>query len=140
MRPALLRRLCLPATLLVVVACSHDKPQPPELSGVYSRIHESRQDFEHGIELILAGDEVAGENLLAAATTRLVVAARECAQTPGCDAELFTDAMDQLVAEQRFARDGQAPTEPAESSTSSLPWGSSLFPRTRCSPVATSRT
>lgn len=91
-----------------LMACSHEKPQPPGLSGVYGRIHQSWQDYEKGVELILSGNDMAGENLLAAATTRLVVAVRECGRTPGCDTDLFTDAMEQLVAEQRFARRGTA--------------------------------
>jgi len=95
------------ALVLVVMACAlsctHHRPLPPDLSGVYGRIHQSWEDYAAGIRLMLSGDEMAGQNLLAAATTRLEVVARECSQTPGCDSELFTDAMEQLVAEQRFA-------------------------------------
>jgi membrane-bound lytic murein transglycosylase D len=104
------------AVLAWVGACSHDKVVPPELAGVYERIHESREDFEIGVELILAGDDLAGENHLAAATTRIVVAARECAQTPGCDVSLANDALEQILAERRWALQNAAPAisgEPA---------------------------
>ncbi len=106
-RPVLTRVLVLAvlmAGLVLGIACTHEKTLPPELAGVYGRIHESREDFEQGIEMILAGEDVAGENQLAAATTRLIVATRECSQTPGCEIDLFHDAMEQLVAEQRSLR------------------------------------
>jgi membrane-bound lytic murein transglycosylase D len=99
-----LRGSGLALVVLLTVACSDEKAMPPELAGVYSRIHDSRQDYEAGIELILQGDEIAGQNMLAAATTRLFVATRECSDTPGCDMRLFIDSMEQLADEQRFAR------------------------------------
>jgi membrane-bound lytic murein transglycosylase D len=97
-------RACALVALLGSIACTHEKTLPPDRSGVYERIHGAWQDYEVGIDLILTGDEMAGRNQVAAATTRLVVAARECAETPGCDSELFTDAMEQLVEERRFTR------------------------------------
>ncbi len=74
--------------LVVTVACSRDPQWSPELGGVYGRLAEAREDYERGVRLIVAGDDVAGQNLLAAAATRMTVAARECARTPGCDADL----------------------------------------------------
>jgi membrane-bound lytic murein transglycosylase D len=68
------------------------------LDGVYGRIVEAREDYEAGIGLIVAGEDAAGENLLAAATTRMTVAARECARTPGCDAELVAASARELAA------------------------------------------
>jgi len=74
--------------LMIAGACSRDAALSPELAGVYGRLADVREDYERGIQLIVEGDDVAGQNLLAAAVTRTTVAARECARTPGCDAEL----------------------------------------------------
>ena len=74
--------------LVVAVACCREPKWSPELAGVYGRLAEAREDYERGVRLIVAGDDVAGQNLLAAAATRTTVAARECARTPGCDADL----------------------------------------------------
>jgi membrane-bound lytic murein transglycosylase D len=96
------------APLLVVlmgalVACSPGKTVPPEHGPLYDRIREYRADYERGLEVILDGDPVTGENLLAAASKRLSVAAQECARTPDCDPRLFADAMGQLVEERRLS-------------------------------------
>lgn len=61
---------------------------PPDLAGVYDRLADAREDYEQGLRLIVAGNDLAGRNLLAAAATRTAVAARECARTPGCDVNL----------------------------------------------------
>lgn len=81
------RRIAL-ALALVAGACSQERTMPPELAGVYGRLADAREDYERGLRLIVAGDDVAGQNLLAAAATRTAVAARECARTPGCDVNL----------------------------------------------------
>lgn len=83
---------------VTVTACSQDRTMPPDLDGVYRRIVEAREDYEAGIKLIVAGDDVAGESLLAAASTRMAVAARECARTPGCDAGLIAASAEELSA------------------------------------------
>ena len=101
---------------------------PPELSGVYGRLHESQQSIETGVELVLEGNEMAGRNELAAATTRLFVAARECAETPGCDIDLFGDAMLQLVAERRRSPSVADPPGDPSSIGDPLPAGAEADP------------
>jgi membrane-bound lytic murein transglycosylase D len=66
-------------------------------------IHESRQDYEKGLQMIVAGEVVPGENVLTAATDRIRVAAEVCSRSPGCDATLFVEAMAQVFEEQRAA-------------------------------------
>jgi membrane-bound lytic murein transglycosylase D len=78
-------------------ACSPPAPERPEHGPLYDRIREYRADYEAGIETILAGDAITGKNLLVAASTRLSVAAQECSRTPGCDAGLFLDALNDVV-------------------------------------------
>ena len=100
------RFVLVPATVIVLLAtggCGDFEPMDPELVPVYRRIHEAQEDYEAGLELILSGDDLAGENQLAAATTRLVVATRECSRTPGCDVGLFLDSLGRLADERRRA-------------------------------------
>jgi membrane-bound lytic murein transglycosylase D len=94
------------AVVLCVVGCSEEEPRPPstvpdDLAPLYEMVHEYREDYERGIERIVAGDAVEGKNLLVAATDRLAVAARLCARTPGCDSGVFTEAMGRVVSERR---------------------------------------
>jgi len=95
-----------PAMIVLVwacVACSPEPTVPPEHGPLYDRIRESRADYERGLEVILDGDPITGENLLAAASKRLSVAAQECARTPDCDTRLFAEAMGQFLEERRLA-------------------------------------
>lgn len=86
----------------VLASCSPGKTVPPEHGPLYDRIRDYRADYERGLEVILDGDPITGENLLAAASKRLSVAAQECARTPDCDPRLFADAMGQLLEERRL--------------------------------------
>jgi len=86
-------------------ACSPRQPEVPEHGPLYDRVREYRADYERGIETILAGDAITGANVLAAASTRLGVAAQDCSRTPGCDAGLFTDTLRDLV--ERRARESE---------------------------------
>jgi len=79
---------------LGLCACSDEGPKTPEevptvLEPLYVMAREYRQDYEKGLERIVAGDEVAGRALLVAATDRIAVAAKLCANTQGCDMDLF---------------------------------------------------
>jgi len=102
--------LLLAVGLCLLASCAEEGPLPsvpenvsPELESLYSMIHESRQDYEKGVQMIVAGDVIPGENVLTAATDRIGVAAEVCARTPGCDATLFFEAMAQVFEEQRAA-------------------------------------
>jgi membrane-bound lytic murein transglycosylase D len=88
---------------LACAACSPGETVPPDHGPLYDRIREYRADYENGLQVILDGDAITGENLLAAASRRLSVAAQECARTPGCDTRLFADATRQILEEQRLA-------------------------------------
>jgi membrane-bound lytic murein transglycosylase D len=109
----------VPAVLVLVwvcAACSPGETVPPEHGPLYDRIREYRADYERGLQVILDGDPVTGENLLAAASKRLSVAAQECARTPDCDTRLFSEAMRHLLEERRLANAGGPDDVAAESS------------------------
>jgi membrane-bound lytic murein transglycosylase D len=87
--------------------CSIEEPPPEavpvEHLALYEMIHVYRQDHERALGQIVAGDEVAGRNLLAASTDRLAVAAEVCARTPGCDTRLFAEATRQVLLDRSAA-------------------------------------
>lgn len=100
----MLRWLAMTLLLVCASACSPrtvppPDPVPTELDALYAMIHDSRREYERGIEQIVLGDEVAGRNLLAAASDRLVLAARLCSTTPGCDSGLFDNALGHVFTE-----------------------------------------
>ena len=71
-------RSLLAFAVLAAVACSHDSAVPPEVEGVYGLLLAARADHEVALAAMLAGDG-SGENLVRAASTRLLVAVREIA-------------------------------------------------------------
>ena len=92
--------------VLGLCACSDEGPKTPQevstnLEPLYVMAREYRQDYEKGLERIVAGDEVAGRAMLVAATDRIAVAAKLCAKTPGCDMDLFVTSMIQVAADRR---------------------------------------
>ncbi|MDX1390261.1 MAG: hypothetical protein R3344_13805, partial [Acidobacteriota bacterium] len=84
------------AVVVTTVGCSTDPPPPTgvpdEHLALYEMIHAYRRDHEDALALIVSGDEIAGRNLLAAATDRLAVAAEVCSTRSSCEMALFTDA------------------------------------------------
>jgi membrane-bound lytic murein transglycosylase D len=110
--------------VLGLCACSDEGPKTPEevptdLEPLYVMAREYRQDYEKGLERIVAGDEVAGRALLVAATDRIAVAAKLCASTRGCDMALFVTSMAQVAAERRAVTlaQGEAPADVEAEST-----------------------
>ncbi|MDH3283133.1 MAG: transglycosylase SLT domain-containing protein [Acidobacteriota bacterium] len=110
-------------SLLVAASCSRDMAHAPErvpmdLEDLYAKVRDYRHDYERGLELIVSGEAVAGENLLMATSTRLRVAARTCAATPGCDMHLFDNSLGHVFMDRRdpltVARDGTASSPPAD--------------------------
>jgi membrane-bound lytic murein transglycosylase D len=93
------------AAIACVAGCSAPAPDDRDHGPLFDRIREYRADYERGLETILAGDPITGENLLAAASKRLSVAAQECARTVGCDEGLFADAMAELTSSRARDRD-----------------------------------
>ena len=100
-----LGRVVLGVLLAVAIcACSDEGVRtpdevPPELEPLYVMAREYRQEYERGLERIVAGDEVAGRAMLVAATDRIAVAAKLCANTRGCDMALLTTSMTQVAAD-----------------------------------------
>jgi membrane-bound lytic murein transglycosylase D len=74
---------------------------PSDLEPLYVMAREYRENYETGLERIVEGDEVAGRALLVAATDRIAVAAKLCANTKGCDMELFIASMTQVAADRQ---------------------------------------
>lgn len=102
--------------LLGVCACSDEGPEtpgevPPDLEPLYVMAREYRQDYEKGLERIVEGDEVAGRALLVAATDRIAVAAKLCANTRGCDMDLFVTSMTQVASDRRAVNAAQGEVE-----------------------------
>ena len=107
--------VALTVGVCLLASCAEEGPPPfvpenvsPELEPLYSMIHESRQDYEKGVQMIVAGEVIPGENVLTAASDRISVAAELCSRTPGCDAALFIEALAQVFEEQRGMLDALA--------------------------------
>ncbi len=94
------------ASLLWTAGCSRKMAHAPErvpmdLEELYLSVRDYRHDYERGLEMILAGDAVAGESLLRTTSTRMRVAVRTCAATPGCDIRLFDNSLGHVFVDRR---------------------------------------
>jgi membrane-bound lytic murein transglycosylase D len=69
----------------------------PELQELTAKIHDRGLEYAEGLELIVSGNPVMGDNLLASSTDRMSVLAEECVRTDGCDAETFTSTLGAAV-------------------------------------------
>lgn len=81
------------------------RPLPPavDLEPVYRRLEEAGLEFEQGIELILDGQEVAGEQHLALAFEQLRDDAELCSTIAECDAARFISEYDRWLTLQSIA-------------------------------------
>jgi len=79
------------------------EPQPPAFDELYRRLDGHVELYEQGIDLVVAGEEVLGEESIAAATKGLLSDVDECSSHPACDVRLFFDTYDRLLAEQGLA-------------------------------------
>jgi len=75
---------------------------------IYTRAAEYQALYRDGIELIVSGEEVAGEERIVRATNGLLSEAERCAGLEGCDVGVFFGAFDGLLAEQAIAMKRQA--------------------------------
>jgi len=100
-----------------VAAVPEASPPPVEVEApapivdheaLYSRAAEYQALYRDGIELIVSGEEVAGEERIARATNGLLSEAERCAGLDGCDVGVFFGAFDGLLAEQAIALKRQA--------------------------------
>ncbi len=81
-------------------------PTPEEIAKrdeLYSRLDAGRRQYEQGLELIVAGDEVGGEELTGEASRVLVAGAGDCDLLEACDVERFLRTFDALLTEQGIA-------------------------------------
>jgi len=72
----------------------------PEVQALSVGIHDRGREYVKGLELIVSGDPVMGDNLLASSTDRLGILAEHCLRTEGCDIEVVTRALGTAVEEQ----------------------------------------
>jgi len=79
------------------------KAASPQLEELSERIRGRGREYVRGLALIVGGDPVMGDDLLASATDRMAVLADECVRLPGCDAEVFMAALGAAIDEQRLA-------------------------------------
>jgi membrane-bound lytic murein transglycosylase D len=80
----------------------------PLLDDLYRELEQGRRDYLEGIDRLLAGEEVAGEEQLAEATSRMLQGAEACARLAGCEIGRFLDAFERLMAEQGDTLKAQA--------------------------------
>jgi membrane-bound lytic murein transglycosylase D len=86
-------------------------PTPEEaarLDDLYAGLEAARAQYAEGLGLIVAGDEVAGEDLIAEAATTLSLGAAECDELEFCELERFLRTFDSLLTEQSIALKRQA--------------------------------
>ena len=78
------------------------QPFEPELSfdGLYERVAENDVLYREGIELIVAGEDVQGEEQIASAINGLLADTEECSHFPECDLSALLEAFDCLLTEQ----------------------------------------
>lgn len=94
------------ATTLAAVGCTSLLPRlhacfaSPEIKELTARIHHRGREYVRGLQLIIAGDPVMGNNLLASSTNRMSILAEECMRTGGCDIHVFARALDATVEEE----------------------------------------
>lgn len=72
-------------------------------SELYVRLEASRAEYNAGIDLIDAGQEVAGEGRIAAASRALGADAETCARTRGCDVGRFVTVLQAALDRQGIA-------------------------------------
>jgi membrane-bound lytic murein transglycosylase D len=116
-------------SLALLVSCSARQPAAPairpspapatepEVSPVeaergfdelYARVPDHEAVYREGIELIVAGEEVLGEEKIAIATNALLADSTECSHFQECDLQLFLKSFDRLLTEQGIAIKRQA--------------------------------
>ena len=77
--------------------------QTAEIEDLYSRLEAATAQYEEGLGLIVAGDEIAGEEFLTGAATTLSVGAAECDGLEFCDIDRFLRTFDSLLTQQGIA-------------------------------------
>ena len=83
-------------------------PGPFDAAAFGERLARIGREYEEGIDLLAAGDDVGGEFKIANAANDLREAARDCAAQPGCSAEPIFDLTDRVLGLQSAAIRQQA--------------------------------
>jgi len=81
-------------------------PTPEETAQrdeLYSRLDAASARYREGLDLIVAGDEIAGEELMGEASQILVAGAAECDGLEACDVARFVQAFEALLTEEGIA-------------------------------------
>jgi membrane-bound lytic murein transglycosylase D len=94
-------------------ACADPRPEAPAplesevavVDHVRRELAAGRWDYETGLELIAAGDEALGTQVLAAASERLRLATARCAAVSSCDRALLHASMESILRWRPPARD-----------------------------------
>lgn len=81
---------------------------PPEVEALYERVVVARVQYEHGIELMLAGDEILGEERVSYAAEALRNELDRCVDLPGCNPGRIVETYERLLARQDMALKQQA--------------------------------
>src|SRR5262245_55252891 len=90
---------------LAAIAAAPELPRlrawlaPAEVKVLSAKIHDRGREYVKGLELIVSGDPVMGDNLLASSTDRLSVLADDCLRMDGCDIEVVARALGTAVEE-----------------------------------------
>ena len=106
--PWVLLAMTLTATAFGLVGSRRRALASPQLEELSAKVQGRGRDYVRGLELVVSGDPVMGNNLLASATDRMTVLAEECARTDGCDLGIFIRALRAAIDERHIA--GQAPS------------------------------
>jgi membrane-bound lytic murein transglycosylase D len=101
--PWVLLIVTLTATGAGLVASRRKAFASPQLRDLAARVDGRARDYVRGLELIVSGDPVMGDNLLASATDRMTVLAEECVRMDGCDVEVFLASFGAAIEERRAA-------------------------------------
>lgn len=101
--PWLLLAMTLAATAFAMLDPRRRAFASPELQELSAKIHGRGRDYVRGLELIVSGDSVMGDNLLASATDRMTVLAEECVRMEGCDIEIFIRGFGAAIEERHVA-------------------------------------
>ena len=83
-------------------------PLQPNLDALYWRLAVYGAAYEDGVELVLAGEEVLGEEKIATAAEALLADVEECSQMAGCDIRPYLDVFERLLSSQGLALKLQA--------------------------------
>jgi membrane-bound lytic murein transglycosylase D len=81
----------------------------PEVRVLSARMRDRSREYVRGLELIVSGDPVMGDNLLESSTDRLSVLARTCTGTTGCDMDVVAGALAAAVAEHPASKPAPPP-------------------------------